>query len=659
MEIKNISLENYKGTQAFTHDLFHRTLISGKNATGKTTLMDAYYDVLTGKLSDGSAPDAIRPHNSDGEEIDRVPVKRSVTLDADVLTKVTEQKWRKPRGQVEEVLDGNVTSYQINGFDKKKKDFEKYLSDIADSDTLLMCSNSRPFISKMLKSTAEARKYLEKLCGFSVDDFIRDNDKYKDIQSITDGNPVEDVVKKLKKELSLQKKEVEKISNNLEHESSKTFDFDDAAHKKVMEEAETLLATIERTKIARADAESHRIEAAEKRNRWSEKKETLAANLKRLIADASASYEQNMKMQLKDALIAQKDAESAQHEVSQRESYVKMMYSSAIKENDRYNALKEKIKDVENRIKETENESFSDDTCPLCGQKLPEDKVKDSVKRFNVAKDSKIETLKTTLNSLQRELETADKERHSYKSSYEQGTKDLAELRKKLEEVKNKQSEYKINYPAFDPTEVKESDEYKAVEKEIKDIDKEIATIDEFISRPLPDVDINAERNARKAIEDAKIEKATFERMVANNKATVEALTAELRTQGQLVASIEQKIDLIQSFSVAKNKAIENLVNKYFSKISFSFFDTTYEGNVYETLRIMVNGTDYLNGLNHGDRILADIDLVCGFQKMNNLNLPIWVDDVESLDADRVPEIEQQLIMLRVTEDSKLTIKEV
>jgi hypothetical protein len=44
---------------------------------------------------------------------------------------------------------------------------------------------------------------------------------------------------------------------------------------------------------------------------------------------------------------------------------------------------------------------------------------------------------------------------------------------------------------------------------------------------------------------------------------------------------------------------------------------------------------------------------------MNNLNLPIWVDDVESLDADRVPEIEQQLIMLRVTEDSKLTIKEV
>jgi hypothetical protein len=73
----------------------------------------------------------------------------------------------------------------------------------------------------------------------------------------------------------------------------------------------------------------------------------------------------------------------------------------------------------------------------------------------------------------------------------------------------------------------------------------------------------------------------------------------------------------------------------------------------------MVNGTDYLNGLNHGDRILADIDLVCGFQKMNNLNLPIWVDDVESLDADRVPEIEQQLIMLRVTEDSKLTIKEV
>ena len=72
----------------------------------------------------------------------------------------------------------------------------------------------------------------------------------------------------------------------------------------------------------------------------------------------------------------------------------------------------------------------------------------------------------------------------------------------------------------------------------------------------------------------------------------------------------------------------------------------------------MVNGTDYMNGLNHGDRILADIDLVTGFQRMNNLNIPVWVDDVESLDTDRIPEIDQQLIMLRVTEDKELVIKE-
>jgi len=122
IEIKSIKLENYKGVSRFETMLSDRTQISGKNAVGKSTVSDAIYDILTGKMADGTTPDAIRPREN-GVEIDRIPIERSIVLNIDgkdvELVKKTEQKWQKPRGQVEEVFKGNETSYRIDGFDKK------------------------------------------------------------------------------------------------------------------------------------------------------------------------------------------------------------------------------------------------------------------------------------------------------------------------------------------------------------------------------------------------------------------------------------------------------------------------------------------------------------------------------------------------------------
>ena len=54
------------------------------------------------------------------------------------VVKKTAQKWRKPRGQSEEVFDGNVTTYAVDGFDIKQKQFTEWQESIADPDVLLM-----------------------------------------------------------------------------------------------------------------------------------------------------------------------------------------------------------------------------------------------------------------------------------------------------------------------------------------------------------------------------------------------------------------------------------------------------------------------------------------------------------------------------------------
>ena len=146
------------------------------------------------------------------------------------------------------------------------------------------------------------------------------------------------------------------------------------------------------------------------------------------------------------------------------------------------------------------------------------------------------------------------------------------------------------------------------------------------------------------------------EQAVKDKETRIANLNNELGFMRQVAADIERKIDLIMEFSRAKNQALADMVNPHFHHFKFQFLDYTLEGNPVEVCKMVSNGTDYFSGLNHGDRILTEIDLVSGLQEMNGLNLPIFVDDTESLDADRVPNVKQQLILLRRT-DGELEVK--
>lgn len=71
---------------------------------------------------------------------------------------------------------------------------------------------------------------------------------------------------------------------------------------------------------------------------------------------------------------------------------------------------------------------------------------------------------------------------------------------------------------------------------------------------------------------------------------------------------------------------------------------------------MICDGIGYFDGLNHSDQILCKIDLVTGLQELNGLNLPIWVDDVESVNADRIPDTGRQMILLKVS-DNELKVE--
>ena len=110
IKLKSIHLNNYKGrgTHSFSADFGDVTRISGRNKSGKSSVMDAYLDVLTGKLADGSEPNSVRPHDENGNDLNRDDVVRELVFDIDgtetTVKKITSQKWVKEHGTTEQVF---------------------------------------------------------------------------------------------------------------------------------------------------------------------------------------------------------------------------------------------------------------------------------------------------------------------------------------------------------------------------------------------------------------------------------------------------------------------------------------------------------------------------------------------------------------------------
>ena len=209
VELKQLSVENYKKLESASYQFAPRTMVSGRNRQGKSTLMDAYFDTLTGKLADGTLPSNVR-RKVDGEEVEGDIIRELVLLIGGTETVI--------RKETKKGKSSSTTKYQVDGFDYNKKKFEEYLSSIADPEVILMCSNARIFLNEIRKSSVGAKGLLEKMAGFDIAEFMK---KHSEVSKITKGHSVEETMRKLSKERLNQKKELDAKKSELQSARSK------------------------------------------------------------------------------------------------------------------------------------------------------------------------------------------------------------------------------------------------------------------------------------------------------------------------------------------------------------------------------------------------------------------------------------------------------
>ena len=89
--LKKLAIQNFKGCRERVVDFGNKTNIFGANASGKTTIMDAFCWLMFNKDSTGSEKFNIRPLDKDGKTIDNIEIAVEADLNVDGET-VTLQK---------------------------------------------------------------------------------------------------------------------------------------------------------------------------------------------------------------------------------------------------------------------------------------------------------------------------------------------------------------------------------------------------------------------------------------------------------------------------------------------------------------------------------------------------------------------------------------
>lgn len=668
VKIRSLTLNNYRcfsGEREFGADFGEKTRVSGKNGSGKSTVMNAVIEVLTGKNADGTQADNVRPIVG-GQEVEGVDVERTVVLDIDgketEIKKITNQKRERVDGVMQYVPGSNVNSYAVDGISFSQKKLDEFISaNICPPETLLACCNPNAFLS--LKSTTDMRAFLEKMAGFDLNEYIKSlGAEFAEVEEITKGHPIEQVQKTLSKQLTDQKKATTKAETEWKYEKGKSVDSgeDDVtrlAEQKVRYEnqisildeqeksLDDVMAAYDQKSKDILDLKFEQSEIMRKAN------EGLVNQKKKLNEDV-VLFEQEKKFTENDLRMAEIDLKHANMGIERHTAEIK-------KAQEDWKTYSEREYPEEN-LEKIKAEQFDESSliCPTCGQNLPEKqaekirvefeqkkekRIKDeeSVKAaFYEAKDKKLTEITETGNKAAADLKEA-------KKSKEEAEQKIAELKQKITsfamEIQKKQTELSELPESVD---LSDNMEYQKISAKIEQAE---AILHEMSNGSDLRREIVEKRNGfiRVCAQiDGEINLLQWRKQAHEEE--VEKLYQAFRESSQKEADIMRKKDILKNFSIKKNERIAEMINPYFEEFQFNFLSYTQNNDPVEVCEMIRKGVEYRN-LNYSDQLICKVDLLCGFQKIQGVSLPIFVDNAESINSERLPEIEQQMIVLEVS----------
>lgn len=676
--LKSLHIENFKGIKNLDVSFSSKTKIKGQNASGKTTVFDAFTFLLFNKNSAGEEKFNVRPLDADGNRIDNVEIKVSAVLDVDgkkvELSKVQKQNWVKKRGTDTPVLQGNVNSFEIDGYPKSEADYKAYISGLVAEDLFKMLTNPQHFSGMKWKDQRDIlMKFVSDISDVELArqlNIVDGEDKHTYdalVPELEKAPSTEDIQKKFSKALSEWKKKQAEIPVRIDELSKSLAQIDVAEQELAKADLERRIAEID-AKIKDAGSAISELQSEEMHLQFD--MSGIMQTMNRELSEKQRELD-NAKFEASQLFAdANKKISTYEKQIAENKSAIEAAEKKRSELGAEYNAEKAKVFDETPYLFHEEEWQFDENstTCKSCGQVLPADRIEQIKADFEARKAkckedcaNNIEIrrvlFKKNQNKALEDIKAKGFEQkhiiEDLSAKNEQLQAEIESLKKQEQDAIAKQNEFVKQLEEL-PKEADYSQNAEYVKLKARH-DEVIAQIESIKSSDDASEVFKEERKALVAeLDSVKAEIAKASKNVEIEERIGE-LEEEQKEVGQRVADMEKMLYLLESFIRAKMMKISDSINQHFKTVNFKLFETLLNGGVKECCECTVGGIPF-SSLNSGHRIVAGLDIISSLSELYDAYCPIFTDNSESINEFNVPDMKSQIVFLMVSEDKELIV---
>lgn len=643
MEIKifSLKLKNFKGIKDLKIDFnCQNTNIYGANATGKTTIFDAFKWLFFDKDSNDRKDFNIKTLDSNNKPIHFLEheVEAILVIDGVDMTfkKVFQEKWVKKRGQSEQEFSGHETNYWIDEVPVKKKDYEEKINSLIPESLFKLITDPLYFNNQLKKE--ERREVLINISGTNIsdDEILDSKEEFKILKDNLEGRSIDDYKKVVQAKIKDLNKEKETIPVRIDELTNTLITEHDIDYKKIEEEKEKYNKELNNIELEMTDIQTKAKENMKIADQLAIAKKELADFKLKKETEYSQKYSTDLINLQNEKKVIENTIRLKQEEDSDR--LLKIQLDQKRKEE-----LYKKWDEVSKTTLEFDPNSF---ICPTCKREYETDKKEEIKKQFednlNLHKKSEQEAINREGQTINIRLDENTKAREKIQQ-------ELQKLDNKLEEINTKIAEIEKAKETDNSFDVTSLPEYSNKIKEIEELEEKV--------RNLTNGDISYLQNKKAEIieEINKLNKTLNERDTQEKtKQRIEELQTSEEDISNKIQELEGQQYALEEFTKTKVELLENAINSKFELVKFRLFDTQINGGLVECCDTLVNGVPYAD-VNNAHKILAGLDVINTLIKFYNTSAPIFIDNRESINE--IDYIGTQIISLVVTTDSKLRIE--
>lgn len=644
VELKKIKIDHFRGQNleiTFDGD----TNISGRNKAGKSTIYNAFLWVMTGCDMEDRTNFQLFDNRFELTYENSIPVQVDVVLCVDgydyKFTRIAQQSWSRKRGESEYTKNQSDTyKFLIDDIELSAGEFKKRIEDMfAPADCLKVILNIKQMFSLDWK---EQRQLFSHICQeITKDDF---KGEYKELYEQMERYSIEEIESRIKTNITPIKNELKSLPLTIETLVSN-------------------LPDVSKADEAMTNIEEHKKQIEDINKRLQGDLDSIQPYIDKRTAELSAISDLESQMAIeenkydRDYFVKKSEIEYQISAVQKRndgikgrrehkEFEIKSINTEIGISEERIEQLGDYRLRLKNKLAEVRSRVFADENCAYCGQPLPNDKLEELRNKFlekrkeeenaiikeGRANNEKIEAEKESVKLLKDRLK-----KYEADGDGDEEFADISDLQAKLKDLEE-------NFIPFHETE-----KGKEMNDKIQSFKNAITVI--------PQTDNSALISMRTELIHQIEAESRYIGLVGERERQekkIEEYRARQRTIANELASWELLDKQLKEYKQEKAELVSERVNTQLERCKVEMMTQNKAGDWIPSCTITTEKTQS-TVYNKAEKILSGIDISNAFMKHFGLNMPLFIDDAESISGNNKIESDRQIIRLMVS-DCDLTV---